>query len=116
MGSLKHNIGEVTKRYCKTSARAMPKKKKNEAEQGVVKISPSPNGNKPPPYNLTYEERPHWKVGLPSLPTSNEATLLIPADVVSEGSNWRELSASSEKNQASSLPICGDYLGNSLRP
>ena len=105
MGSLKHNIGEVTKRYCKTSARATSKKKKN-AEHGVVKISSSANGNKPPPYNLTYEERPHWKVGLPSLPTSNEAALLTPADVMSEQSNWRELSASSEKNQATFLPFC----------
>ena len=105
MGSLKYNIGEVTKRYSKTSARAMSKKKK-KAEQGVVKISSSPNGNTPLPYNLTYEERPHWKVGLPFLPTSNEAAFLTPADVVSKGSNWRELSALSEKNQGTFLPSC----------
>lgn len=71
-----------------------------------MKISSSPNGNKPLPYNLTYEERPHWKVGLPFLPTSNEAALLTPADVVSKGSNWRELSALSEKNQGTFLPSC----------
>ena len=104
MESPKHNIGEVTKRYLQGQCQKKKKKKNEEAEQGVVKISSSPNGNKPPPYNLTYEEIPHWKVVLPSLPTSNEAALLIPADVVSEGSNWRELSASSEKNQATFLP------------